>query len=232
MELREQSPRCVEYWIKKGFSVEEASAELSKFQQTTTLNRFISLYGDKEGVKRKKLHTKRSLYALSLDRYIKEFGEEEGVKRYGEMKSKSPVYYSKISQALFWSVYDRLSSSIKEKTYFAELNKEFGLRDGNRYYLYDFVISSLKLCIEFNGETFHPNKERLTLEEWKEWENPFTKEKADSVFEREVKKKYRMVGNGYKYLTIWESDYKANSSQTINYIMKEIMCLENEKLRV
>ena len=64
--------------------------------------------------------------------------------------------YSKQSQLLFWDLYNFMSRTLQDKTYFAELNHEFTLLYNNSYFKYDFVNTISKRCIEFNGWNFHP----------------------------------------------------------------------------
>ena len=90
---------------------------------------------------------------------IKEKKKQTMIDRYDV---SNPCYmtdrtYSKISQELFWSIYDQLPQNLKEKCYFAELNKEFGTKINFKGYFYDFVISNIKFCIEFNGDYWHRN---------------------------------------------------------------------------
>ena len=59
------------------------------------------------------------------------------------------VFYSKISQELFWS--DKNNCFI-DHCYFSEYNHEFGIRGANKYYFYDFVAPTKKKIIEFNGD--------------------------------------------------------------------------------
>lgn len=66
--------------------------------------------------------------------------------------------HSKESQTLFWKLYDKLVSGAQLHCYFAELNREYGMRslDGT-FHLYDFVITGdINKCIEYNGSAFHP----------------------------------------------------------------------------
>ena len=49
-DFRTLTPRCVEFWIKKGYTVDEASIKVSETQSTFSLSKCIQLHGEDEGV--------------------------------------------------------------------------------------------------------------------------------------------------------------------------------------
>lgn len=51
-KAKERSNTTVQYWIKKGYSEEESKLILKKRQATSTLDKFISKYGEEEGTKK------------------------------------------------------------------------------------------------------------------------------------------------------------------------------------
>ena len=63
--------------------------------------------------------------------------------------------YSKISQKIFWMIYEKLTSLEKEKTYFKELNNEWYIKDTNNFYFIDFKCGDK--IIEFDGIYWHKN---------------------------------------------------------------------------
>lgn len=116
--------------------------------------------------------------------------------------------HSKSSQKLFWDIYNKLPQELQKKTYFAELNKEF---DNHKKYFYDFVISNIKICIEYNGEKFHPNP-NMSTEEWNIWSTPYENNKmnADEKWKYDQTKLNILRKRGYKDLEIWESKFLKN----------------------
>lgn len=172
-----------------------------------------------------------------LSTYINKYGEEEGYKRYYKkhekwkktMENKSSqekeeilikktciINASKISQELFFGIYEGIKD-LNIKCYFAELNHEYGtwVKELNRGVLYDFVIPELKFAIEYNGSRFHPNKEKLTNEEWAKWENPFTHIGADEIYKKDTIKNNYIINQGYNLQIIWDFDYLANKKKVI-----------------
>jgi hypothetical protein len=125
--------------------------------------------------------------------------------------------YSKISQKLFWKIYNRLPLELQEKCYFAELNKEFHMHNStnNTNYFYDFVISNIKLIIEFNGNAwhYHPLK-------WKG--HPFKKEKEEVTLKDETKINYAIDKDFYT-LVVWEHEYKSSPQFIESVLVKTIL---------
>lgn len=101
----------------------------------------------------------------SIDWFKLKFGDELGIDKYktyvnDKMNTLSTLKankYSKISQDLFWNIYNRLTN--KNNVYFFELNKEFVLRIPEKYnynktvMMLDFIQD--KKIIEYNGNYWH-----------------------------------------------------------------------------
>lgn len=101
----------------------------------------------------------------SLDWFIKKHGDEVGSHEYGkyleqrlnvlnELKSKR---CSKISQELFWMIFEKLNSDEKSNCFFRELNKERLIKvDNLKYYFPDFILNNK--IIEYDGMYWHDKK--------------------------------------------------------------------------
>ena len=131
-------------------------------------------------------------------------------------KSNSGIY-SKMSQNIFWKIYDRLPQNLKNKTYFGELNREFVITSAGKNYFYDFVISNIKYCIEFNGDYWHANPEMFS-------ENhipmKFLGLTSEQIWEKDRIKNESLSSLGFKVRIIWQRDLNS-----INYdeILSEIL---------
>jgi very-short-patch-repair endonuclease len=107
----------------------------------------------------------KSLKTNSLSWYIENYGNEIGKIKYHNSNEKrinnlvklKGNRYSKISQELFWSVYNQLNN--KDKIYFYELNQEYVIRIPQKYnfnnsvMIVDFIQGNK--IIEYNGEYWH-----------------------------------------------------------------------------
>lgn len=113
---------------------------------------------------------------------------------------------SKMSQKLFWDLYESLESNDKAHCHFAELNGEFISNLNEEYYKYDFIISSLKIAIEFNGWNFHPREEQNDNEiGWCAFHPELTVKEAR---EKERNKFSILESRGYRFLVVWDYEYK------------------------
>lgn len=160
---------------------------------------------------------------FTIDWFIKKYGEVEGKLKYDERSkniSKTSYFreynktnknnYSKISQELFWNIFNKLKLS-KDYIYFAELNHEYscGITRCN----FDFVNIKNKKIIEFNGDKFHANP---ILYNENDKPNPYTDISAKDIWDFDNKKINEVIKKGYDVLVIWENDYKENKTECIN----------------
>lgn len=180
-----------------------------KKRDYASLNYFIKTYGENEGRLKYLERCKMISYYSSLEYYILKYGEEEGKKRKenavmkGFLNHKFKLTrYSKISQELFWSIYDQLNDDQKSQCFFAELNKEhmfFMHKNNITVFMVDFKIKNK--IIEFNGDYWHS---------------------LENVKQRDKLKYDFLIQKGYEQITILESEYLKNKSQTIKKILKFI----------
>jgi hypothetical protein len=89
--------------------------------------------------------------------FIKKFGDE-WLNIYNKfliknMETFSVKSYSKISQKIFWLIYEKLNLDEKNKCFFKELNNEWFINDENDFYFVDFKCSNK--IIEFDGIYWH-----------------------------------------------------------------------------
>lgn len=94
--------------------------------------------------------------------FIRKYGEENGLEKYSKysrervavIENLKYMRFSKISQLLFWSIYNELTDNEKLKCYFKELNKEKSIIDINgKVYYPDFLMENK--IIEYDGKYWH-----------------------------------------------------------------------------
>lgn len=129
--------------------------------------------------------------------------------------------YSKISQELFWEIYNNLPEDLKQHTYFAELNQEFSCfnKDAGLGYKYDFVITNIKFCIEFQGCYWHANPLVFDINETTIIHN---KTVRDIWSHDELKEYYLTEKYGYDLLEVWDNEYLENKQKTIDDMLYAI----------
>jgi hypothetical protein len=170
----------LKYWLDKGYSEEEAEQKRSNRQITFSLKICIDKYGEEKG---KEIWLNRQL------QWHKNFKKSN---------------FSKISQELFWAVYNRLDNDSKVDVLFATIKD--GQKDDSgsnneerlkleKVILPDFISLYTKRIIEFNGVYYHRN-------------TPENKK-------REIKRHEILIKNGYEVLYIDENKYKQNKEKVI-----------------
>lgn len=179
-------PTQLQYWLNKGYSESESKEKLKERQTTFTLEKCKSKYGQEEGIKK--------YYDRQL-RWLKNYKKSN---------------FSKISQELFWKIYDKLDDNIKtNKIYFATIfngiktidgkNNEYRLKleKTGRIIMPDFFIEEMKLIIEFDGIYWH-----------------FKRNTVENKKRNELRNK-NIIDSGYNILNINEMDYKTDPDKEI-----------------
>jgi len=200
------SPRSVEYWMSKGFLLEESKNKVSEYQNKFSLSKCIEKYGEEEG---KKIFTQRQ------NKW------QESLRKNGNMK----MGYSKISQELFYNILETYNVEYKDKIKFATHNGEFKLDNPNGgVYIYDFIDVINKKIIEYNGDMYHANPKKYKKDDKP---HPYRKTKTSSeIWESDKNKLTAAENNGYKVLVIWDSEYRWGNKEKV--IKKCLKFLKNE----
>lgn len=91
----------------------------------------------------------------------------------------------------------------------SQLNKK-------RRFFYDFIDIKNNLIIEYNGIRWHPNKNKMSKEQYEKWYFPFDKEiKASTLEEKDILKENIAIKNNYKYIVLWDCDGKDNNTNIV-----------------
>lgn len=158
----------IDYFLQK-FGKEQGLNEWNLYCESmrkTTLKSFIDRYGDEIGTKRYNIFVERMKYVQSENFFTEKYGEEVGKIKFREfLISKISNFkdkYSKISQNLFWGIYENLNEEQKSKCYFYELNQEYS------FYVWKKEITLINVdfklknkIIEFDGDYWHSKKEQI-----------------------------------------------------------------------
>jgi len=203
-----------------------------KEKSKITLSNLIRVHGEIEGPSRWDIYLKKQKYSNSNEGLI----ENHGQKGYDLIEFRKNLYsykidkfietndykyinkfYSKSSQDFFWSIYNLLPQNLKDKCYFKELNNEFVVAKNRQCYLYDFVISNINFCIEFNGDFWHANPKNYIESDL------ILNKKASDIWEHDSKKiNFLKLERNIDCLIVWESDWKINKHNTIENILSII----------
>jgi hypothetical protein len=226
-------------------------------KRSSTLENFVKRYGEKEGkikwdqYRKNQAYTKSKQYfidqhgkieglkicneinilkGVTLDNYINRLGEEEGIKQFFKRIQKTSSGVSKIQKEFSSILFEKIKDIVNvEKVYFVPKTTEFGSCDliNKKYYKYDFVISDLKICIEFNGDYYHANPRFYSKNDIISF---FKKSyNVDDIWKYDENKKLCLVNRGFKYLYVWEYDWKNNKLEILNFLVDYIK-IQKEKL--
>ncbi len=229
--IRSMSHHCPEFWIKKGYSEDEArikaaevcgknrkkfrekldSGEIEKGWNNTTIEYYLKKGMTINEAKQAIVDRQKT---FTLEKCILKYGEEIGREKWKvrQEKWKAAVFNdlqwigggkSKISMDLFEKL--EVSDALMGKT-------ERFMRENSIVFKYDFCIKSSKKIIEFNGDYWHCNPNTYSSDFF----HTIKKMSAQEIWAYDKKKEDLARSKGYDYLTIWESEYKLFPEETIN----------------
>lgn len=199
----------IEYYLNK-FGENEGIdkwEEYKKKMDKTSLDALIKKYGNDEGKEKHEKYLIKKIYYNSLEYYIKKYGDD-GELKWNEYRNKTIFKiqrYSKISQELFWSIYNRLNDNQKKNCMFAECNKERFIRKGNEIIFIDFTLKNI--AIEFDGTYWHS---------------------SESTKNKDLRKTKLINEFGFLLLRIPENNYIKNKNLVLENCMKYINNNYNE----
>ena len=196
----------IKYWIKKGYSEEEAKQKVSERQSTFTLEKCIAKYGEEEGIRR------------YTERQTKWSAKVEAMYQQG-MFSKVPLtqnssIFSKFEKDMVDSIINELDLDLDIDDINCYKNSQFQLSNvndkcGNKIFSYDFKFGNK--IIEFNGDFWHMNPDMYDSD----YVHPYSNLSAEEKWEIDEIKLNCAFQNGYEILTIWEQEYNENKKATI-----------------
>lgn len=239
---RQGEVNTLEYKQKKYGWTKEQFNEFNKLRACTIEN-FIERHGEIIGKQKWKEYVDKQKETKSWDYMVRKFGKEKAkeinlskvlcfsnfVNKYGEeagpekynkwLASAKGIHwgYSKMSQKLFLEIKNTLG--INYTYYFAINNHEYPLRGDNFFYLLDFYIPELKICIEFDGDLWHANPSKFKASDKP---SPFSNKTAEEIWLRDKQRQDFIESQGIKVVRIWESEYKAKDFNINEFITKRI----------
>ena len=193
-------PTQFNYWIKQGYSEEEAKKLQSERQTTFTLEKCIKKYGEIEGKKRFEKRQRR--WVKSLFDSMSKNGTHNNTVSMESLRLFKPVYNE---------IKDKYTCYIGLKD---ENISEYKIFTNDAIYFFDFTIKELKLIFEYNGEAFHPNP-TWDKEKWNNWRQAFSGKTADEYHAYYIQKIKAAENRGFKVIQLWSSETMENNTKTI-----------------
>jgi hypothetical protein len=223
-ELQARSVFSPVYWVNLGYTEEEANEIIKSNNSTVSLDAFIKRYGEDEGVTLYDEHCQKLKHTHSLDGYIEKYGAVEG-----ELRWKGKYLKRGNSQAaenFFSELMANIPIDLKIHTASND-NGEYGIQNSDlgQYYLYDFVIPNLKVCVEFHGDYWHCNPKKYEPGYFNSLTNKTASEHwAHDQLKIDTMTKYR----GYDTTVVWESEAKAKLPEVISMINERYAIVKAE----
>ena len=237
--FKERSIFCVEYWIKRGYSEQEAKKIISEKQSKLAkkniargkdelrkssvrcVEHWLKMGFDEKTAKEKVAEIQRT---FTLDKCIKKYGEDKGKEvwlnrqiKWQDSLNKTGFHqlgHSPISQELFKEIEKHYSNDEKDFLFYESKNREYTLKNDNGfYYRYDFCDLNKRKFIEFNGDIYHANPNLYSSEDKP---NPFHDKTAKEIWKIDADKKEIANRNGFSEFVVWEKDYRENKEKIIN----------------
>ena len=248
---------CIEFWINKGFSEEEAKQKISEIQKTNAKNRKTYEKEDQNTniefyIKRNYPNAEEALKerqtTRTLVKFIEKYGEEEGLEKYNKsiekfkysswdsktQEEKNELTIKRTKHSNFFSS----SSIIFFKNLIKNINIPYQIfwKKNERFltynkgiFFYDFCIPEINLIIEYNGIKFHPNKEKMTNDEFLNWKQLLSNKSSQEIYEKDELKKQIAIQNNFDIFFVWEND---NMETKITELRNEIISRINKKRNI
>jgi hypothetical protein len=203
----------LEYYESKGLTTEEAFFALKERQATFTLEKCIHKYGLEEGIRRFKERNEKWQKTLNSK-------TDEEKKIIMLSKTRNLCRYSRESMVFFESLLNDDGLKFLQNYDVNYGNKEMVLWNhvDKRPYFYDLSIPALKIIIEYNGSTFHPDISRLNEKELTDWKCPLTKLTGPEKYKKDKEKNDFAKSLGYDLVVVWdheEFDYKSKKCKEL-----------------
>lgn len=233
--MKERSIRCIEYYLKRGYSKEEGENLIKELQskyckrvKNHRSNRQLQYWLDKGySEKESKNIISKLQCTFSKEKCIEKYGEIEGLKVFKERQRKwqetlhknhnIKCGYSPISQELFKKLLRYYKPKDRINIFYATKNHEYNIYD-DKNYLYDFTDIKNNKIIEFQGDLYHANPKLYTNETYI---NPYNPDMTmEDIHNKDLNKKIIAKKNGFDVEYVWEYDYRNNKEEVINKCKK------------
>lgn len=193
-----------------------------KEKSKQTEENFIKRHGETTGKKLFKEYCTK--IGNTKENFVRAHGETEGINRWEKYKQSNAGYISSKESLLIFEPLTQfaLSNNVNfyDIFYGVDNSFEYKIEDNEKLHSYDYTILPLKLIFEYNGHHVHPSAEKLG-EKWNEWKSPWTKETADEVRLKDLRKIEAAQNAGFTVVVIWDFEDKLEVIERCKTIIKE-----------
>jgi len=244
--IKSQRKLNVEYWIKKGYDMNESIKMVSDYQKQNSL-KYINKWKDKKNKfeYKKQFNTKIEYYidkgytydeskqklkdrqkTFTLEKCIDKYGNEQGLKVYNDRQEKwikkvfnENTCMSKGRSIVCDKFIGDLILSINNDSItnnFLYGKDEKFIYDKNNKRSYSYDLCYNKKIIEFHGDFWHSNPSIFKSDDI----HRIKKIKCSEVWEFDKNKLQIAKKHNYEILVIWESEYYNNKEKVIEKCKK------------
>ena len=191
------STASIDYWLNKGFPIEEAKMKQSQRQSTFSIETCILKHGEIKG---------------------REIWKERQDKWQATLKSKPQEEIDRINRLKVGSKYSISKAEKEIGEYLKKNNINFISQFRSNGKVYDFCIEN-KIILEYNGDYWHCNPEIYTNMYKHTRKNKY----AHEIWRNDQIRQNCVKDAGYNFLVIWEKDYKENKEKTLEKLLEFII---------
>jgi len=244
-----KNQRNIKYWVNLGYTKEESILKVKELQNTSSLDSFISRYGEDEG-KRKYIEVNK-LKSITINNMIRLYGENEGKRKYDE-------YIIKLKYAKTIEYFIKKYGTVEGAKIYKDIQKKKINNFVNMYSLIGIefcenVVSMIKN--DFKKIYYGDNEYKFFV-----WEDGFKiivvdlyikdintviefygdywhrNPKIYNIDKKDVKEIHTMNEKrihklkekfNSNIIIVWENDYKNNKQNIINLTINEIYKIKN-----
>lgn len=245
-KIKSQRKLNIEYWINKGFDIEESVKKVSEFQNENNNKRKNKWLNNTESYEYKKLYNTKIEYYLdkgytldeseellkerqttfTIDKCIKKYGYYNGNKIFKNRQSKwiKKMFNETTCMSTGRSlIADKFINNLIDSINDDIITQKF-LYGINEIFIYDNIIKKANrydLCynnkiIEFNGDFWHSNPKIFKPDDI----HKIKKIKCSDIWKLDNRKIELAKEHNYDVLIIWESEYINNETEIINKCKK------------
>jgi G:T-mismatch repair DNA endonuclease (very short patch repair protein) len=216
-EYKQYSNCCIEFYLKKGLSIEEAKKELKKRQSTNTLETYTKKYGEEQGYKKWSERNKK--WSENIEQRYKngEFTRDPNIN--GKLAFSSSSEHELCHELVQLLLKNNIT---KDKIYTQTVyNGQYHIFKHHKQYYYDFAFidETHKKIIEYNGDFWHMNPNQYIKTDM----NCVMNKTAQEIWDYDTQKSLVAQELGFDIFTVWESEYKNNKEQIINTCIKFLL---------
>ena len=176
------------YWLKKGYSQEDAQKEVDKRTIRNGLKWYISKYGEKEG---------RKKYNSRMQQWI------------NSCRKRSMTMRSKKADECFKSIL--FNETYNDNIKFGDNEILIENKNTKETFIVDFCDTINKKIIEFNGDYWHCNPKLYGADYY----NKSKRKTAKEIWKCDNNRIKTLESFGYQVMIIWEKDYVDNHDEVI-----------------